>query len=118
MSRAQPTILGDPKRPTDITRWNERLARVLNGNVNYGSTMSNADKDKNMNCWKVAGVTPATPNTDFTIQHSLRRIPLTLNGWDTDNLGVIGRSPTTPWTETTVTLRCSTASANYRVILI
>lgn len=118
MARAQPTILGDPKRPTDITRWNERIARVLNGNVNYGSTMSNADKDKNMNCWKATGTTPGVANTDFTIQHSLGRIPLTINGQDTNNGGVLYRSPATPWTKTAITLRCTTASAAYNVIVI
>ena len=117
MSRAQPTILGDPKRPTDITRWSERLARVLNGNVNYGSTMSNADKDKNMNCWKATGVTPGVANTDFTIQHSLERIPLTINGQDGNNGGVLYRG-SVAWSKASVTLRCTTANMQYNVILI
>jgi hypothetical protein len=80
--------------------------------------MSNADKDNNMNNWKAQGTTPGTANTDFTINHLMGRTPITLDGWDTDNGGVIYRSPATPWTKTTATFRCTTASANYRLILI
>lgn len=116
--RAQPTCLGDEKVPRNLARWSERHARVLNGNVNYGHTMSNADADKNMECWKAHGTTPGVANTDFTIQHSLGRIPITINGQDTNNGGVIYRSPATPWSKTSVTLRCTTASAAYNLILI
>jgi hypothetical protein len=80
--------------------------------------MSNADADNNMQCWKAKGATPATANTDFTIQHSLGRVPLTINGQDTNNGGVLYRSPATPWTKTTITLRCTTATAAYNVIVI
>lgn len=116
--RPQSTCLGDEKVPRNIARWSERNARVLAGNVNYGTTMSNADKDKNMNCWKATGTTPGAANTDFTITHSLERVPLTINGQDTNNGGVLYRSPATPWTKTTITLRCTTATAAYNVIVI
>jgi hypothetical protein len=103
--------------PRNLARMGERNARVLARNVSFGATMNNADRDINLDVWKASGTTPGVANTDFTIQHSLGRIPLTIVGQDTDNLGLIGRSPTTPWTKTTVTLRCSTASAHYKVIL-
>lgn len=115
--RAQPTILGDPNRPTDITRWSERLAKVLNGNISFGSTMSNTDKDMNLNIWKATGTTPGTANVDFTIHHSLGRIPSTIVGQDTTNGGLLYRSPVTAWTKTTITLRCTTASAAYNVVV-
>lgn len=117
MSRAQPTCLGDEKVPRNLARWSERIARVLNGNLSHGSTMSNADKDKNMNSWKFTGVTPAAANTDFTLPHSLGRIPLTITGQDTTNGGYLYRSPVTPWSKTAITLRCTTASATYRLIV-
>lgn len=115
--RPQSTVLGDEKNPRNIARWNERNARVLK-NLSHGSTMSNADADNNMNNWKASGVSPGVANTDFTIAHSMGRIPITLDGWDTTNGGVIYRSPATPWTKTSVTLRCTTASATYNLVLI
>jgi hypothetical protein len=118
MSRAQPTCLGNVNDPKNLTRHSERLAKVLNANVNYGTTMANDDEDNNMQAWKATGTTPGTANTDFTIKHSLNRIPLTINAQDTNNGGLLYRSPATAWTKTTVTLRCTTASAAYNVIVI
>jgi hypothetical protein len=115
--KPQPTCLGDPRDPLNLTRHSERLALVLNGNVNYGSTMKNTDPDMNMNAFKAAGTTPGAANTDFTLTHTLGRVPLTINGQDTNNGGVIYRG-STPWTKTTVTLRCTTASAVYNPIII
>ncbi len=115
--RAQPTCLGNPKDPLNLTRHSERLAKVLNGNVAFGSTMSNADKDMNMNAWKATGTSPGTANTDFTITHSLNRIPLTIVGQDTKDGSVLFRSPTTPWTKTTITMRSTGASSVYNLIV-
>jgi len=91
--------------------------------VSFGSDMSNSAADRNMSVWKASGTTPGAANTDFTITHALTgpnglsRIPVTIVGQDTNNGGLIYRSPTTPWTKTTVTLRCTTASAAYNLIL-
>lgn len=114
--RCQPTILGDPKKPLDITRWVERIARVLNTNVSFGSTMSNKDGDTNINCWKANGTAPGTANTEFSIAHSLNRIPLTIVGQDTNNGGLLYRS-STPWSKTTIYLKCTVASSVYNVIV-
>ena len=116
MARAQPTCLGNVNDPKNLTRHSERLAKVLNGNVNYGSTMSNKDKDMNMNCAKFTGTSPAA-NTDFTLAHSLGRIPLTINAQDTNNGGLIYRG-SVAWTKTHVTFRCTTAAAVYNIIVI
>jgi hypothetical protein len=113
--RVPPTILGDPNKPTDVTRWIERIALAANGNINYGDTMSNTDADRNINCWKASGTSPAA-NTDFTINHSLGRVPITIVGQDTNNGGLLYRG-SVAWTKTTVTLRCTTATAAYNVIL-
>lgn len=115
--RVQPTILGDPHKPLDITRWSERLARGINGNLSYGSTMSNKDADINLSIWKATGTAPGAPNTDFTITHHLGRIPITIVGQDTNNGGLLYRSPVTPWTKTTITLRCTVASSVYNLIV-
>ena len=116
MARAQPTCLGDPKDPKNLARHSERLAKVLNGNVSYGGTMSNADTDQNLNIWKASGTTPGTANTEFSVSHSLNRIPITIVGQDTDNGGLLYRG-TTPWTNTTVYLRCTQASSVYNLVI-
>jgi hypothetical protein len=105
-----------------MARWVERIAKVLLGNVSFGETMSNSDQATNVNSWKATGTTPGTANTAFTINHSLSdgnsgtRVPIAIVGQVTDNGGLIYGDVTT-WTKTTVTLKCTTASANYRVIL-
>jgi hypothetical protein len=121
--RVPSTLLGNLSKLTDVLRWITRIALAVNGNINFGSTMSNTDADENMNCWKATGTSPAAPNTDFTITHSLsdgngqHRIPITIVGQDTNNGGLLYRSPVTAWTKTTITLRCTTASAAYNVIV-
>jgi hypothetical protein len=100
----------------NLTRWLEHHAQALSGNISYGSTMSNKDQDTNLNIWKATGTTPGAANTDFTITHSLGRVPNTIVGQDTSNGGLLYRG-SVAWTKTTVTLRCTTATATYNVIL-
>lgn len=114
--RAQPTILGDMKKPLDMSRWIERIARVLNRNVSFGSTMTNTPTDINLDIWKATGTTPGVANTDFTITHSLNRVPITIVGQDTNNGGLLYRG-SVAWTKTTVTFRCTTTNAAYNVII-
>lgn len=101
-----------------IHDWIKNHARVLSGNVSFGDTMTNNEPGRNVNCWKAAGTTPGVANTDFTIAHGLGRIPITISGQDTNNGGLLYRSPAIPWTKTAVTLRCTTVSAAYNVVLI
>lgn len=93
-------------------------ARVLGGQISFGATMKNSEQDRNIFCSKASGTTPGAANTDFTVAHGLNRIPITLAGWDTNNGGVIYRSPATAWTKTAATFRCTTATAAYNLILI
>lgn len=126
--RVPATIVGDATNPLNITRHNEYLARAINGKISYGANMQNPtnsgqNTDNNMDVWKASGTTPGAANTDFTIKHSLTdangkpRLPITIVGQDTNNGGLLYRSPVTAWTKTTVTLRCTTASAAYNVIV-
>lgn len=92
-------------------------AYVLGGNVSYGHTMENTDQDLNLKIWKATGTSPGTPDTDFTINHELGQVPLTIVGQTTTNGGFLYKSPVTPWTTTTVTLRSTKASSVYDVIL-
>jgi hypothetical protein len=118
MARAQPTCLGGregEKDPRNLGRWSERIARVLNGNVSFGSTMSNKDVDMNLSIFKFSGTGPAA-NTDFTLPHSLGRIPITIVGQDTQNGGLVYRG-SVAWTKTACTFRCTTAAAQYNIIV-
>jgi hypothetical protein len=108
--------------PENMRRMAETNARVLGGNVSFGSDMSNSATDRNMSAWKASGTSPAAPNTDFTITHALTgpnglpRIPITIVGQDTNNGGLLYRG-SVAWTKTTVTLRSTTGSAVFNVIL-
>lgn len=110
-------ILGQVPTVQNLMRWNEINAKALSGNISFGASMENQTPDQNLSVWKAAGTSPATANTDFTITHSLNRVPLTIVGQDTSNGGVLYRSPATAWTKTTVTLRCTVASSPYNVIV-
>ncbi len=112
--KPQRTVL--KPEPKDLKRQAEVNARVLAGNVSYGSTMGNTDPEQNLEIWKASGVSPGAANTDFTINHSLNRIPLTIVGQDTNNGGVLYRG-SVAWTKSTITLRCTTATAAYNVIV-
>lgn len=95
----------------------QQHARLFSGNVSFGFSMSNTDQGNNMSCWKATGTTPAAANTDFAIAHTLGRVPITIVGQDTNNGGLLFRSPSTAWTSTTIYLQCTTGSAAYNVIV-
>jgi len=99
-----------------VIRWLETIAQVLGGNVSFGSSMANTDEDLNIDIWKVKGVSPGVADTDFTINHSLGRIPITIVGQDTDNGGLLYRG-SVPWSTTTVTLKCTKATSTYNLVL-
>lgn len=101
-----------------LRRWLEQYGRVLAGQVSFGATINNADnQSRNIECSTAHGTTPGTVNTDFTIQHTLGRVPVTIAGQDTNNGGLLYRG-SAAWTATTATLRCTTATAAYNVILV
>jgi hypothetical protein len=89
---------------------------VLNGNVSYGDTMTNGQEDQNINAWKFQGTSPGAANAQFTLNHSLGRVPNTIVGQDTSNGGVIYRG-TTPWSKTQIFVKCTAASSVYNLIV-
>ena len=78
--------------------------------------MNNTDQDTNLSVWKHAGTSPGTANTNFTLTHTLGRIPITIVGQDGSNGGNLYRG-TTAWTKSTITLKCTTASMVYNLIV-
>jgi hypothetical protein len=115
--RPQSKCEGDEKVPRNLARWSERIARVLARNVSYGATMNNTEKDINLDIFKFTGTSPGAANTDFTLQHSLGRVPITIVGQDTKDGSVLYRSPATAWTKTTITLRSTGVSSVYNLIV-
>ncbi len=115
--KAQRTALSNLTQKA-LHDWTQNHSRVLAGNVSFGDTMTNKEPGRNIQCWKATGTTPGAANTDFTITHSLGRIPITIAAQDGNNGGILYRSPVTAWTKTAVTLRCSTATMAYNVVLI
>ena len=91
-------------------------ARVLNGQVSFGATLKNNELDRNIFCSKASGTTPGVANTEFSVTHGLKRIPITFFG-HTDNGGVLYKS-TTAWSSTTIFLKCTTATANYATVIL
>lgn len=100
----------------NLVDWLTRHGRVLDGNVSFGATTSNTDRDRNIDSFKASGTTPGVANTQFTINHTLGRVPVTFFG-HTNNGGVLYQSAT-PWTKTQIFLKCTTATAAYQVVVI
>jgi len=94
-----------------IAEWLRNHGRALQ-NITYGT--SNGDASKNIINWLASGTSPGVANTDFTITHALGYIPTTIIGQDTNNGGLLYRG-SVAWTKTTITLRCTTATAAYNV---
>lgn len=94
-----------------------QTSKVLAGNVSFGSTMDNTGQDQNIQGYKAMGTTPATPNTQFSINHSLGRIPI---GFLVISLNAVATiyAGTTAWTSTTIYLACNQSSVAYSLIVI
>lgn len=110
------TLPGATTTSKNQSRWTEQIAQAVGGNISYGSSMGNADQDLNLLIWKASGVSPGVADTDFTVNHSLGKVPITIVGQDTNNGGLLYRG-SVAWTTTTVTLRCTKATSAYNVIL-
>jgi hypothetical protein len=96
--------------------WNQNHSRILSGNVEFGDTMTNKEPGRNIKCSKATGATPGVANTEFAVTHILGKVPITFFH-HTDNGGVIYKS-TTPWTNTQIFLKCTTATANFSIVII
>jgi hypothetical protein len=90
-------------------------ARILSGNVAYGS-VSNTDTSRNINGVWATGISPATPNTAFTVDHVLGRVPVGFHTVRINAAGTLYDSGVT-WTSTTISLKCSVASAAYTIFI-
>lgn len=114
--RVPQTIPGSSPTTPNILRWIELIARQFAQQITFGHTMGNTDEDLNLKIWKAQGTAPGVADTDFTINHELGQVPLTIVGQDTNNGGLLYRGSVS-WTKTTVTLRSTKASSAYNVIV-
>jgi len=96
--------------------WLINHSRALAGLIEFGPTMTNNEQSRNIQCSKATGVTPGVANTEFSVNHTLGRIPITFFG-HTNNGGVLYQS-TTAWTKTKIFLKCTTATASFSVVII
>lgn len=112
----------------------ELVSKALDSLVNFGETFTNAGTftaasggadHSDIECWKTTGTTPAGANTEFAVAHNLPRIPIHFI-YTLDRAGDIYTyyAGMTAWTAATsagldgnIYLKCSVASANYRIII-
>jgi hypothetical protein len=92
------------------------IARALSRNVTAGATMSNTDDDINTDTWKASGTTPGTAGVEFAVKHGLGRVPNGFRVWSVNAPAIIYQS-TTPWTSTTIFLKCNAAGVAYRIAI-
>ena len=108
-----------PKRTSSLTPSADNYiniiqnhARVLAGRVSFGSG-TNGDSTQNMDgYWAVNVVTPGTPDTEFSVTYSLYK-GRTAIGFDVKRNNTSGAvyDSGTPWSPSTIFLKCSVASA-------
>jgi hypothetical protein len=95
----------------------EQTAKVLSGNVSFGSSIQNGGQDQNIQGFKASGTTPSSANTEFSITHTLGRVPIGFLVLSLSAAAQIYQS-TTAWTSTTIYLKCSGSSVVYALIVI
>jgi hypothetical protein len=106
-----------PARLQGETPVTQNLARILSGNVSYGSATVNTDLSKNINgCWALVA-NSGTANTTFSVTHELGRIPIGFHVMRNNTAGVVFDSGTA-WTATTISLKCSAANATLTLFLV
>ena len=101
----------------DLTQMLQNHARILDGNVSFGQTTNNNERGQNINGWKAVGTTPGSANTEFAVTHGLNRIPIGFLPLAVAANAVLYQS-TTPWTATTIYLKCSGTSVPYTIFVV
>lgn len=96
-----------------VRKLYEQLARIINGQINFGDGLLRDNID---GAW---GVVPDTgpANTDFTVVHNLGRIPVGYWLMTTDVATNI-YTGTVSWTSTEITLKSSAANAAINLFIV
>jgi len=101
----------------NLAGLSQNHAKALSGGVSFGYNKDNSDAGQNINGWNASGVTPATPATQFPVNHNLGRIPKGFLILSTDQPAHIYKA-STPWTKTQIYLASDTASVNYQIFIL
>ena len=112
----------------------ELLAKALDHNISFGNNLNtsppsgqpgiNTDPAKNIDCFKAAGKSPATANTEFSVSAGPGNTffrdghtPIGIIVISVDQAATIYKS-STAWTGSTIYLKATAASVNYALIVI
>jgi hypothetical protein len=90
-------------------------ARVLSGNISYGRGV-NGDQQQNINGVYATGTTPVTPNTTFTVNHILGRVPIGFHTIRINAAGTIYDSGVA-WTTTTISVKSTAGGAVFTLFI-
>lgn len=121
MSQVTPIkqIVGTESKQTEQNRI-FLLAQTINGGIDFGNSNQTepGTYKGNMSGQWVLVTTPGTPNTTFTIPHTLGRIP-SAYFWNADRAGDLYGLPNQfgTWSNTSVFLRASSASMVINIFL-
>jgi hypothetical protein len=90
-------------------------ARVMGGNISFGNG-TNGNTEQNINGVWATGTTPATPNTPFTLNHVLGKVPI---GFDVKRINKAGSifDSGTAWTNTQIFVESNVASATFSLFI-
>lgn len=92
-----------------------RNVRRVIMNISYGT--GNSDPGKNIQGWDSGNITsPGTANTAFSVSHNLGYVPTRFHVTYNNTAGTLYDSGTA-WTKTSISLKCSVASATVRVFI-
>jgi hypothetical protein len=108
----QIAFLRDLTKPEDVARLNQMLSEL--GDAVRSNTSSNGLADGVLVDW----VTPATPDTDFTVPHTLGKRPRGyIVAWQSAAASVYDDSNRGSWTASSIVLKCSEASVSVLLLI-
>ncbi len=106
---------GQTQTPDTFTALIRQHARVLAGNVSFGSG-TNGDTSQNINGVWESGTTPMYLNVLFVVNHTLGRVPI---GFDVKRINAAGTiyDSGTPWTATQIFLKSNVINATFTLFI-
>lgn len=102
--------------PSNVTKTLQKMYKIFRGNVSYGN-LTSTDEGRNVDGWPVTGVvTPGVADTTFSVTHGLGRIPVGFHVMS-KNKAVDVYESGTAWTNTTISLKASVATATVKLFI-
>ena len=87
----------------------------LNSGISLGTASVDNLKAGLLDAVYAHATTPATPNTEFTVKHTLGRVPIGFDTVSIDKAGILYVSRQGSWLETSIFLKCSVATATITI---